>query len=110
MITEKPSLTQLGKLITTVKSWWTRSKRALSAQNQQVMKAKQTNNKDQTGKNPGANRGSRVRESGEVKDYDIEGGNSTIDGENLPHKGAKGKGKHGKRKGNQCLKVCALKT
>lgn len=104
LITEKPSSSQFGKLITSIKSWWTRSKRALSAQNQQVMKAKQTSNKDQTGKNPGANRGSRVRESGDViKDYDIEDGNSTINGEKVPHKGAKGKGKHGKRKGNSVL-------
>lgn len=67
------------------------------------MKAKQTSNKDQTGKNPGANRGSsRGRESGDplVKDYDIDDGNTTvIDGEKGPHKGLKGKGKHGKRKG-----------
>lgn len=66
------------------------------------MKAKQTSNKDQTAKNPGVNRGSRGRESGDAlfKDYDIEDGNSTIDGEKGPHKGSKGKGKHGKRKGN----------
>lgn len=65
------------------------------------MKAKQTSNKDQTAKNPGVNRGSRGRESGDVsfKDYDTEDGNSTIDGEKALHKGAKGKGKHGKRKG-----------
>lgn len=89
-------------MITSIKNWWTRSKRALSAQNQQVMKAKQTSNKDQTAKNPGVNRGSRGRESGDVsfKDYDIEDGNSTIDGEKGSHKGSKGKGKHGKRKGN----------
>jgi len=100
-ITEKPSFSQFGNLIKSIKSWWTRNKRALSAQNQQVMKAKQTSNKDQTGKNPGVNRGSRGRESGDVslKDYDIDDGNSTIDGEKVIHKGAKGKGKHGKRKG-----------
>lgn len=101
--TERPSVSQIDNLITSIKSWWTRSKRALSAQNQQVMKAKQTSNKDQTAKNPGANRGgSRGREPGDVliKDYDIEDGNSTIDGEKtVPHKGTKVKGKHGKRKG-----------
>lgn len=88
--------------MTTIKDWWIRSKRALSAQNQQVMKAKQTSNKDQIGKNPGSASRSRGRESGDVliKDYDIEDGNSTTDGEKTPHKGAKGgKGKHGKRKG-----------
>lgn len=101
LITEKPSFPQIDSLITSIKTWWTRSKRALSAQNQQVMKAKQTSNKDQTAKNPGVNRGSRGRESGDlsVKDYDTEDGNSTIDGERGPHKGSKGKGKHGKRKG-----------
>lgn len=99
--TDKTLLPHIGNLLTSIKSWWTRSKRALSAQNQQVMKAKQTSNKDQTAKNPGVNRGSRGRESGEVfsKDYDSEDGNSTVDGEKIPHKGAKGKGKHGKRKG-----------
>lgn len=102
LITEKPNVSKIDNLITSIKSWWTRSKRALSAQNQQVMKAKQTSNKDQTAKNPGVNRGSRGRESGDTsfKDYDIEDGNSTIDGEKGPHKGSKGKGKHGKRKGN----------
>jgi hypothetical protein len=101
LITEKPNFPQIDSLITSIKTWWTRSKRALSAQNQQVMKAKQTSNKDQTAKNPGVNRGSRGRESGDLsfKDYDIEDGNSTIDGEKGPHKGSKGKGKHGKRKG-----------
>jgi len=101
LITEKTGFYQIGKLITSIKAWWKRSKRALSAQNQQVMKAKQTSNKDQTAKNPGVNRGSRGRESGDLsfKDYDNEDGNSTIDGEKSPHKGAKGKGKHGKRKG-----------
>lgn len=78
----------------------------MSAQNQQVMKAKQTSNKDQTAKNPGANRGSssRGRDSGDVsiKDYDVEDGNATVvEGEKgVAHKGApKTKGKHGKRKG-----------
>lgn len=87
--------------MTSIKVWWTRSKRALSAQNQQVMKAKQTSNKDQTAKNPATNRGSRGRDSDDIlsKDYDIEDGNSTIDGEKNPHKVSKGKGKHGKRKG-----------
>lgn len=101
MITEKPSFSHLSNIITSIKAWWTRSKRALSAQNQQVMKAKQTSNKDLTAKTPGANRGSRGRESDvSSKDYDIEGGNTTIDGvEKIPHKGSKGKGKHGKRKG-----------
>lgn len=103
MITERPSVSQIDNLITSIKTWWTRSKRALSAQNQQVMKAKQTSNKDQTAKNPGANRGgSRSRDSGDmlIKDYDMEDGNSTIDGEKtVPHKGTKAKGKHGKRKG-----------
>lgn len=107
LVTEKPSFFQIDELFTSIKSWWTtatRSKRALSAQNQQVMKAKQTSNKDQVGKNPGANRGgSRGRESGDpsLKDYDIDDANSTavVDGEKGPHKGAKGKGKHGKRKG-----------
>ncbi|XP_022181036.1 sushi, von Willebrand factor type A, EGF and pentraxin domain-containing protein 1 isoform X2 [Myzus persicae] len=104
LITEKPGFYQIGKLITSIKAWWKRSKRALSAQNQQVMKAKQTSNKDQTAKNPGVNRGSRGRESGDLsfKDYDTEDGNSTIDGEKAPHKGAKGKGKHGKRKVGPC--------
>lgn len=102
LVTEKSRIFQIDSLMTSIKSWWTRSKRALSAQNQQVMKAKQTSNKDQTGKNPGANRGSsRGRESGDssLKDYDIDDGNSTIEGEKVPHKGTKGKGKHGKRKG-----------
>lgn len=101
LITEKPSFYQISNLITSIKAWWKRSKRALSAQNQQVMKAKQTSNKDQTAKNPGVNRGSRGRESGDLsfKDYDNEDGNSTIDGEKASHKGSKGKGKHGKRKG-----------
>jgi len=102
-ITETPNISRIDNLITSIKTWWTRSKRALSAQNQQVMKAKQTSNKDQTSKNPGANRGSsRGRESGDVliKDYDIEDGNSTVEGEKIaPHKGSKVKGKHGKRKG-----------
>lgn len=107
LITEKPSFSRIDDLLTSIRSWWTtaaRSKRALSAQNQQVMKAKQTSNKDQIGKNPGANRGgSRSRESGDpsLKDYDIDDANSTTtaDGGKGPHKGAKGKGKHGKRKG-----------
>lgn len=101
--TEIPSVSRIDNLITSIRAWWTRSKRALSAQNQQVMKAKQTSNKDQTAKNPGANRGgSRGRESGDVliKDYDIEESNSTIDGEKtVQQKSSKGKGKHGKRKG-----------
>lgn len=102
MITEKPSFSHFSNIITSIKAWWIRSKRALSAQNQQVMKAKQTSNKDQTAKTPGANRGSsRGRESDvSSKDYDIEGGNTTVDGvEKTSHKGSKGKGKHGKRKG-----------
>lgn len=103
LITAKPGFTHINSLISSIKAWWIRSKRALSAQNQQVMKAKQTSNKDQTAKNPGVNRGSnRGRESGDLsfKDYDNEDGNTTIiDGEKAPHKGSKGKGKHGKRKG-----------
>lgn len=65
------------------------------------MKAKQTSNKDQTGKNPAANRGSRGRDSDDAlgKDYITEDGNSTINGEKISHKATKGKGKHGKRKG-----------
>lgn len=100
----------MKNLITSVKVWWTRSKRALSAQNQQVMKAKQTSNKDQTAKNPATNRGSRGRDSDGVssKDYDIEDGNSTIDGEKNPHKVSKGKGKHGKRKGILQYKIYIL--
>lgn len=103
LVTDKSNSSQIMNIVTTIKDWWIRSKRALSAQNQQVMKAKQTSNKDQTGKNPGGVSRSRGRESGDVslKDYDIDDGNSTIDGDKGVHKNSKGKGKHGRRKGSR---------
>ncbi|XP_050520065.1 sushi, von Willebrand factor type A, EGF and pentraxin domain-containing protein 1 isoform X2 [Daktulosphaira vitifoliae] len=101
--TDKLNSSMIFKVVETLQNLWIRSKRALSAQNQQVMKAKQTSNKDQTAKSPGTGR-SRSREPGDTlfKEYDGEEVNTTITEEKNPQKTVKGKGKHGKRKVGPC--------